>query len=325
MMAAGATFSATAAQHGFNAALLACPLTWIILAIIAVIAIIYAVSAAINKIQGTTVSATGVIMGVLTAAVSVIWNLFLTLLSLIIQSVLVPLTTAWDNFANFFGNIFNDPIATIIRMFEGLANTVLGILQTIARGIDAIFGSNLSGVVQGWIDSVSGKADALVEKYGNGTYEEKSNLTGQLQDLLANAQADFSWQTSDAYKTGYDFGAGVESDIGEFFDGGFGGLGEQYPMDDLLSGIGEIPEIGDIATNTDKTADALDITNEDLKYLRDIAEQEVINRFTTAEIRVEMGGVNNTVNQNADLDGIIDYMVTGVQEAMERVAEGVHN
>lgn len=322
MMSTGATFAATAAQHGFNAALLACPLTWIIVAIIAVIAIIYAVIAAINKIQGTTISATGVILGVLTAAVSVIWNLFLTLLSLIIQSVLVPLTTAWDTFANFFGNLFNDPIAAIIHAFEGLANAVLGILKTIANGIDAIFGSNLSGAVQGWIDGVSSKADVLAEKYGNGSYEEKSDLTGKLQTLLSEVQTSFSWQTSDAYNTGYGWGEGVDDAVGGIFGSG---AGEQYSMDDLMSGIGNIPEIGDIANNTGKAADALEVTHEDLKYLRDIAEQEVINRFTTAEIRVEMGGVNNTVNQTADLDGIIDYMVTGVQEAMERVAEGVHN
>ena len=325
MMQSGATFAATAAQHGFNAALMACPITWIIVAIIAVIAIIYAVVAAINKLQGTSVSATGIILGVLTAAVSIVWNLFLTLLSLIIQSCLVPLTTAWDAFANFFGNIFTDPVATIIRTFEGLANSVLGILKTIALGIDSIFGSNLAGSVQGWIDGVSGKADELVERYGNGSYEQKSNLTGQLQDLLADAQTSFSWQTSDAYKTGYGWGESAEESIGSFFDGGLGGLGEEYSMDNLMSGIGEIPTFDDIATNTGDIKDSLDITNENLKYLRDLAEQEVINRFTTAEIRVEMGGVNNTVNNNADLDGVIDYMVTGVQEAMERVAEGVHD
>ena len=319
---AAAEMMATGAQHGFNAALLACPLTWIIIAIIAIIAIIYAVIAAINKIQGTTISATGVILGVLTAAVSVIWNLFLTLLNLVIQSVLVPLTTAWDTFANFFGNIFNDPIATIIRMFEGLANTVLGILQSIANGIDAIFGSNLAGAVQGWMDGVSGKADELVAKYGNGTYEEKSDLTGQLQGLLNDAQASFSWNTADAYKTGYGWGESVDNTVGGFFGGG---TGDEFGLDKLTESIGATPAIQDIASNTGDTADALDITNEDLKYLRDIAEQEAVNRFTTAEIKVEMGGVNNTVNHNTDLDGVVDYLVTGIYEGMERVAEGVHD
>lgn len=324
MLSTGATFAATAAQYGFNAALLACPLTWILLIIIAVIAIIYAVIAAINKIQGTTVSATGVILGVLTAAVSVIWNLFLTLLSLIIQGALVPLTQAWDNFANFFGNIFNDPISTIIRLFEDLANTVLGILKTIASGIDSIFGSNLAGAVQGWMDGISGKADELVALYGNGTYEEKSDLTGKLQGLLSDAQTQFSWQTSDAYNTGYGWGESVDETVGGLF-GGSGGLGDDFSMDSLLGGMNDIPKYDEIATNTGDTADALEVTHEDLKYLRDLAEQETINRFTTAEIHVDMGGVNNIVNQNSDLDGIIDYMVTGVHEAMERTAEGVHD
>ena len=323
MMATGATFAATAAQHGFNAALLACPLTWIIIAIIAVIAIIYAVIAAINKIQGTTISATGVILGVLTAAVSVIWNLFLTLLILIIQAVLIPLTTAWDNFANFFGNLFNDPVAAIIRTFENLANAVLGILQTIANGIDAIFGSNLASAVQGWMGEVSGKADELVEKYGNGTYEEKSNLTEQLNGILSDAQVDFSWSTSDAYNTGYSWGSDVDEFVSDKF-GSFTGNG----LDELLGDgydASQIPSnIADIAGNTDSMKDSMDITSEDLKYLRDIAESEVVNRFTTAEIKVEMTN-NNNISSDMDLDGVVDYLTTGVNEAMEKAAEGVHD
>ena len=207
-------------------------------------------------------------------------------------------------------------------MFEGLANTVLGILKTIANGIDSIFGSNLAGAVQGWMDGVSGKADELVAKYGNGTYEEKSNLTGKLQGLLSDVQTKFSWQTSDAYNTGYGWGAGIEESIGGFFGSD---LSDKHSAEDLAESIGDVPAFDEIAGNTGDIKDALDITHEDLKYLRDLAEQDAINRFTTAEITVNMGGVNNTVNSNMDLDGVVDYMVTGINEAMERTAEGVHN
>lgn len=320
-MAAGKTFAWTVQQHGLNAALLACPLTWIIVAIIAVIAIIYAVVAAINKIQGTTVSATGIILGVLTAAVSIIWNLFLTLVSLIIQGAILPLATAWDTFANLFGNIFNDPVATIIRTFENLANTVLGILQTIANGIDAIFGSNLSGAVQGWMDKVSGKADELVDRYGNGTYEEKSNMAEQVQSLLGDLQTEYSWDTVSAFKKGYSWGEDVDGFVSEKF-GSFSGNG----LGDLGGGYdaGQIPSnISDIADNTGSMADSMEITSEDLKYLRDIAERDVVNRFTTAEIKVEMTN-NNNISSDTDLDGIVDYLVVGVNEAMEKAAEGVH-
>ena len=310
-----ATTGMTKAQLAFNAALYASPITWILLIIIAVIAAIYAIVAAINKVTGSTLSATGLIVGTLMAAVSVIWNLFLTLVSLIIQNAVLPLTTAWDTFANFFGNILNDPAATVIRTVENLATTVLGILQTIANGIDAIFGSNLSGIVQGWMDKVSSKADALVDKYGNGTYEEKSNVTEQVQGLLNNAQTSLSWDTTSAFGTGYSWGKGIGASVSNAMDG-FGGL-SGYDESQIPSNIAET------AGNTGKAADSLEITNEDLKYLRDIAERDAVNRFTTAEIKVEMTN-NNNINGGMDLDGIVDYLTNGVNEAMEKAAEGVH-
>lgn len=310
MMSTGETFAATAAQHGYNAALLACPITWIIIAIIAVIAIIYAVIAAINKIQGTTISATGVIMGALAVAGAFVGNIFIALINFVID-IFVVLWNFIADFVNFFANVFTDPIGAIARLFFDLVDTVLSLLQSLASAIDTIFGSNLAGAVQGWRDSLGGWVDDTFGKGKEVMAEMKS------EDLHLNR-----FEYGDAWDAGYDFGAGVEADIGEMFGGG---LGDKFSVDDLVSGIGDIPAYDEIATNTGDTADALEITHEDLKYLRDIAEQETINRFTTAEIRVEMGGVNNTVNQNTDLDGVIDYMVTGVQEAMERVAEGVHD
>ena len=319
----GSTAAASAATLMFNNALLASPLTWILLIIIAIVAVFYAVVAAINKVTGSTISATGIILGILTSALSVIWNLFLMTFNLILQNVLLPFTTAWDTFANFFGNIFNDPIATIIRTFENLANAVLGILQSIATAIDSIFGSNLSGAVSGWMSGISGKADELVNKYGNGSYEEKSNLTNQLQNMLNGLQGDLSWNTSDAWNTGYSWGKGGEDTASNLF----GGTGENlfnmpydigsYDADDMPSNVEET------AGNTGSMADSLEITSEDLKYLRDIAEQEAINKFTTAEIKVEMNN-NNSISSDMDLDGVVDYLANGVQEAMEKAAEGVH-
>ena len=320
MMESGATFAATAAQHGFNAALLACPLTWILLIIIAVIAIIYAVIAAINKIQGTTISATGVIVGALTSAVAFIWNLFLGLLDLVL-AVINHMVNPLIAFANFFGNLFNDPIGSIIHLFGDFADSILSTIESIAKAIDKVFGSNLASTVSGWRSGLDEMVETAAKQYGNGSYEkimDELNLDSASLGLKR-------WEYGDAWNFGYDLGAGIEDSVGEMFSGGFGGLDDAYSLDNLTSGIGDIPVINDIATNTGDTAKALDITHEDLKYLRDLAEHEAINRFTTAEIRVEMGGIQNTVTQNTDLDGVIDYMVTGIQDAMERVAEGVHD
>ena len=320
MMESGATFAATAAQHGFNAALLACPITWIIISIIAVIALIYAVVAAINKLQGTSISATGVIMGALAVAGAFIWNLFLGLVDLALACV-NAIANPWIAFANFFGNLFNDPIGAIVRLFGDMADAILGIIESIANAIDKVFGSNLASAVSGWRSGLDGMIESVANEYGNGSYEK---IMDEL-DLSSEDLGLSRWAYGDAWNSGYDFGADLGDSIGSFFDGGFGGLGDEYSMDNLMSGIGDIPTINDIAANTGDMKNALDITNENLKYLRDSADQDVVNRFTTAEVRVELGGITNNVNQNTDLDGVIDYMVTGVQEAMERVAEGVHD
>lgn len=299
-----ATTGMTKAQLEFNASLYACPLTWILLIIIAVIAAIYVVIAVINKVTGSTISATGVVVGVLLTAVAFIWNLFLGLLDLVLGIINV-FWRRFAMFANFFGNLFNDPVGSIIHLFGDMADDVLGILETIASAIDKIFGSNLAGAVSGWRSSLSGWVDELANEYGNGTYEqiyEAGNLTSESLGLSR-------WAYSDAYKTGYAWGEGLFDSSSE--------LGEGYDAGQIPSNIAEIAE------NTEEMGDSLEVSGEDLKYLRDIAERDVVNRFTTAEIKVEMTN-NNNVSSKMDLDGIVDYLVIGVNEAMANAAEGVH-
>ena len=332
---AAATTTATGAQIGFNAALMACPLTWIIMIIIAVVAAIYAVVAAINKVTGTTISATGIIVGALTSAVAFIWNLFLGLVDLVLACI-NALVNPWISFANFFGNLFNDPIASIIHLFGDFADNVLGVIESIAKALDKVFGSNLASTVQGWRSGLNSMIETTANKHGNGSYEKV------LEELnLSSADLGLSrWAYSDAWDYGYDLGADIGDSVGNFFGSNFGtdfGIDNPYSLDSLTAGIGdiptfdeiagntgEIPAINDIASDTGDIKDSLEITNENLKYLRDLAEQETVNRFTTAEIRVEMTN-NNNISSDMDLDGVVDYMVTGVSEAMERIAEGVHN
>lgn len=81
--------------------------------------------------------------------------------------------------------------------------------------------------------------------------------------------------------------------------------------------------VNSIAEDTTAMKGAMELTNEELKYLNDIAERDAINRFTTAEIRVDMTN-NNSINSSMDLDGVISYMVDGVREALSITAEGVY-
>lgn len=312
---AAATTTATGAQVGLNAALLACPITWIIIGIIALIALFYAAVAAVNHFAGTSVSATGIICGAFMAALAVIGNIFVALWNLVVD-VFVMIYNLVATVANFIGNVFNDPVGAVCRLFFDLADTVLSVLQALASAIDAIFGSNLSGAVQGWRDSLGGWVNST---FGKGT------------EVMAKMSADDMklgrFEYGAAFDMGYEFGQGVEDTVGGLFDfSAMDSLGadtlDAFNLGNTLDGI--YGRAGDTAANTAATADALDITEEDLSYLRDIAEREAINRFTTAEISVDMSGMQNNISNGMDLDGVISGLTEGVNEAIDSMAEGVH-
>ena len=118
---------------------------------------------------------------------------------------------------------------------------------------------------------------------------------------------------SGAWDAGYNFGQNLEN--------GFG-FGDTLDFERDMEGIWN--NTGDIAESTAATADALDISSEDLKYLRDIAEREVINRFTTAEIRIEQHNENH-ISSDMDVDGIMNAWADSFAERLDISAEGVHN
>ena len=172
MMQAGATFTATVAQHGLNAALYACPLTWIILLIIALIALFYAAVAAVNHFAGTSVSATGIIV-VLMVALAFIGNLFVGLWNLIADAASIWNVIA--TVAEFLANVFNDPIGSIVRLLLDWL-MLFWYLQGIAKAIDAIFGSNLAEAVSGWRSGLKGAVDDLVGEAKTNSKADTSSL-----------------------------------------------------------------------------------------------------------------------------------------------------
>ncbi len=322
----GATMADTAAQMGLNTALYACPLVWIIILIIALIALFYAAVEVVNKFAGTSTSATGLICGAFMFALASIGNVFVTLWNLVVDvfSVIYNLVA---KVANFIGNVFDDPVGAVCRLFFDLADTVLEILQTLASAIDTIFGSDLSGAVQGWRDTLGSWVDDTFGK-GKEVMEEMDPSSMHLE----------RFDNKKAWDAGNEFGQGIDDKLSDLFSGdeskeekqnrgekdnnnysvyGGGGGGG-------ASGLGAIGSgVDDIAGNTEVMADAVDIAKEDLKYLRDIAEREYVNRFTTAEIRVDMTNHNN-ISSNMDLDGITNRLKEKMEEEMASAAEGVH-
>lgn len=314
---------ATAAQWLFNTSLLGCPLVWILVIIIAVIAAIFFVIDIINKVTGSSISAIGVIMGALATAGAFVWDLFLGILELVL-GIINYMVNPIIAFVNFFGNVFNDPIGSIIHLFGDLADNVLGVIQKIASALDFVFGSNMADTVQGWRNSLSDMVDTKAKEYGNGQYEEiTSALDLSVEDLGLSRIA-----YSDAWDAGYNFGESIESfDPSSLMPSP--DAASLMPAPDTASFMPApdtanfTDDVSDIAGNTEAIKDTMDITEEDLKYLRDIAEQEAINRFTTAEIIIEQTNHNN-VSGRMDLDGVVSGLTDAVNEAVDIITEGVH-
>lgn len=315
MLVTSATWAQVTAQYGLNAAMYACPLVWIIILIIALVALFYAAVAAVNHFAGTSVSATGIICGAFMAALAFIGNIFVALWNLVVD-VFVMIYNLVGTVANFIGNVFNDPVGAVVRLFFDLADTVLSVLQALASAIDAIFGSNLAGSVQGWRDSLGGWVDST---FGKGEeVMEKLNA----DDLKLDR-----FEYGAAFDMGYEFGQGVEDTVGGLFDfsamdslGAADGL-DAFNLGNTLDGI--YGNTGDTAVFPAAMSDALDIAEEDLAYMRDIAEREAINRFTTAEIKVEQQNTNY-ISQDTDLDGIMDAWANDFATKLDVSEEGVH-
>ncbi len=301
----------------------------VILIIIALIAVFYAAVEAVNHFAGTSISATGIICGVFAVAGAFIGNLIVTVINFVID-IFCVLWNFIATFANFFANVFNDPVGSIARLFFDLGDCILGILESLASAIDTIFGSNLSGAVSkwrgslgNWVDETFGKGEEVIEKVNGSDYHLDR------------------FEYSGAWDAGYNFGQGIDNKVSGLLDGltdiGSGLNPEDYMPDvggaaaagignNIATGMdnsGVAGDISDIAGNTGAMKDSVEITQEDLKYLRDIAEQETINRFTVAEVKIEQTNHNN-VSSDMDLDGIVGKLTDAVGEAAKIATEGVH-
>lgn len=302
----GNTTAASAAVLTFNSALLASPITWIIMLIAVVIGLLYGVVAIINKVTGSSISATGLICGAIAVAGAFIGNTVIGLLNALIQYIwaifVAPFLgiVEWIlNVCNGGFNSFGDAVANLIGQIIGWFLNLGKVVTTI---IDAIFGTNWTAGLESLQSSVTAWG-----KNENAITLDKNAPT-----------IDYRFEYGDAWAAGNDFGKGNDAKLGGMFN--MGGLGDSSGFD-----LGDIAAYtGETADNTGKTADALAVTEEQLEYLRDIAERDAINRFTTAEVKIDMTGMTNRIDGSADLDGVISQLTEGFTEALVTAAEGVH-
>jgi len=316
-MEAGDTFTATVAQQGLNAALLACPLTWIILLIIAVIAAIYAACAAVAKFTGIANSGFGVICGGIMVVISFFKNLGLS-----VANIALGIWNALGACASNIGTAFHNVISNVQGWFYNLLSTALTVVAGICEALNKLpfVEFDYSGITS----KASEYAAKSAEAYGN--VEEYKSVADAFNEGMSTFDTFQDGWAADAFASGAAWGDGVADKVSGMFDfSALDSMGadslDAFNLGNDLDSI--YGNTGDIANNTAATADALDIAEEDLAYLRDIAEREAINRFTTAEIKVEQHNENH-ISKDADLDGIMDAWANDFAEKLEVSEEGVH-
>lgn len=312
-----ATFAATAAQQGLNAALLACPITWIILLIIAVIAAIYAACAAVAKFTGIANSGFGVICGGIMVVIAFFKNLGLS-----VANIALGIWNALGACASNIGTAFHNVISNVQGWFYNLLSTALTVVAGICEALNKLpfVEFDYSGIT----NKASEYAAKSAEAYGN--VEEYKSVADAFNEGMSTFDTFQDGWAADAFASGAAWGDGVVDKVSGMFDfSALDSMGadslDAFNLGNDLDSI--YGNTGDIANNTAATADALDIAEEDLAYLRDIAEREAINRFTTAEIKVEQHNENH-ISKDADLDGIMDAWANDFAEKLEVSEEGVH-
>ena len=319
MMATGATFAETAAQQGLNAALMACPLTWIIMLILALIVVIFAVCNAIAKMTGIANSGFGVITGGVNVVIQFFKNLGLT-----VANIALGIGNAIAALASNMMTAFHNAICSIQSWFYNLLSTALSVIEGICAALNKL------PFVEFDYSGISSAADDYAAKASEaaGNKEDYQSISDAFNEGFTTFDAFQDGWASDAFNAGAAWGDGVADKVSNFSLSDVFGQTDIPNVGDYTSGFNDAiansgvgDSIGNIDDNTGKIKDSLDVTEEDLKYLRDIAEQEAINRFTTAEVTINQTN-NNNVSSDTDLDGFITALDDAMGEAIDEVTNG---
>ncbi len=345
-MATGATFAYTASQYGLNAALLACPLTWIILLISALVVVIALVCAHIANMGGTAQTAFGVFCGAVNVGLQYFKNFGLS-----VADVVLAIGNSIKAIAGNIPIAFHNALAKAKSYFYNFEYSVVSIIAAIGDALNKL--PFVSFDTSGLWSAANGYAVKAMQA-ANSTQEYNS-----ISDAWNEGKNTFEvfqdgW-VQEAYNKGANWGDGISdkvsdkiSGLKDFFnpsdglpdkddhqkdyssilgDSSLNNLGNiAGNTGDIAGNTGSLDDIagntGNTAQDTARIADAVDITDDDLKYLRDIAERDIIDRTVFTKVEVNMGGINNEVHNMTDLDAIPDYINNVLVEKMAISAEG---
>ncbi len=297
--------AAALAQQGFNIAVAAKSALGAAAGVLVFVGAIGLYTKGVNDAYGTTFSFAGMLGGALMTVLATLGNLVIG----IANRFIMAFDFIWNAvaaFINFFANVWENPIGAVWNLWKDLFTNVTDILLNITELIDTLFKTNFSDKLEGFRNDMISRVEST---YGEEMKKANVTVMDKRNDRLEYINLD------EAFEVGYYLGE-------ELTNKSTAPATAANAQQDILDSIYQSVE-GVLETTSD-IKDGIELTGEDLKYLRDVAERDVVNRFTTSEINVNLGGVTNNVNSEMDLDGVVDYLATNLQEAIETTAEGVH-
>lgn len=303
------------AQAVWNAVMMANPIMLIVMAIMAVIGAIVALCNWIAESTGVTESGLGVITGAFATAGAFIYNLVIGVINAVINAVynmIKPFASVIEWIVNAFDGGFDNVGDMFLNLIGKLTSWLLDFAKVATKVLDAVFGSDFTSSIEGYqnkLESMGKNKNAVTYKLEAPQleridYGSAFEVGASVGDKASNAISDrFSFNANDT--------ANLDATT----------QAVNQNTNAINNGVNSINTKN--AKNTSKLKKSVDISKENLVYLRDIAEKEAINQFTTAEVKVDMTN-NNTVNNGLDLNGMIKSLSDGVKEAMEVCADGVY-
>lgn len=312
------TAEATVAQAGFNTMLLACPLTWIVVGIMAAVTALIILA---NHFSGTghiAQSTFGAICGGINVVIQYFKNWGLS-----VADIFIGIWNAGGACATNVEIAFHNAISHVQAFWYNMLSTALTVVSGICSALNKLpfVDFDYSGIT-GAADNYASKAAAAA-----GNTKDYASVPAAFSKGVKTYDTYQKGWVKDAYTAGAAWGDGVTSKMKNAISSNATNTPNtnNYPNALASSNVATATaaNTADTAKNTAKTANTLSASSEDLKYLRDIADREYVNKFTTAQIKVEMINHNN-VNNDMDLDGMAEHLRSKIEEEMNAAAEGEH-
>lgn len=304
---AAAQWLAVAANQALIVSLLSNPILWIALIIGVLVAAMYRWIQSIGGVKNA--------WEICKLALIVGWNAvklaFFTGVYWVIDLV-DKLKLCWQKagvaIANFMGDMKVSVLTILQNMINGaidIINKFIGVLNKIPGvSIDAIEHVTFATTAAAENEAAKSARAADLAAYESELASAKAGRDAHIDSLKAELNS-----SVDALQAAY---AQAKADA----------AADSSAEQTALDGIGA--DTAGINDSAGSAAASLKETTEDLKYMRDLAEQEAINRFTTAEVKIDMTGMTNRIDSDMDLDGVLNTLTKGFAEALEVAAEGVH-